>query len=184
MELGKRELGGIILSCCFYSMNLMIPLPASVSSRNVKSRAPPPGESLDSYIQGWSLRDAITLSQCYILFPPHGINHSRAPPLCPPLSQDLQGSNKLLYQSDWMTHSFQLERTDAAQILARGGMRGMSHRCTLRHTKPALTVPTLSPPHRVLENIWVSFRTQYLKIENPKGNLNILWPWVVLLLIF
>ena len=56
-------------------------------------------------IQGWSLRDAITLFQCYILFPPHGINHSRAP-LCPPLSQELRGSNELLYQSGRMTPSF------------------------------------------------------------------------------
>lgn len=63
--------------------------------------------------------------------PPHGIGHSRAP-LCPPLSQELRGSNELLYQSDWMTHSFhEIAKNWCCPDPCKGTEEGMPHRCTL-----------------------------------------------------
>lgn len=95
--------------------------------------------------QAWPLGDAITFSQCYTPFLPHGINPSGAA-RCPPLLQKLWGSKKLLFQFDQMTHSFcDTGKNQHCPDPWKWRYRGMSHRCwSLRHTSPA-TASTLSP---------------------------------------
>ena len=181
-ELRKRELGESFFLTIFTAWTLWFLCPPQSPPGTWNLMLLPQEKHWTHSSQGWPLGDAITLSQCYTPYPPHGINPSGAA-LCPPLLQKLWGSKKLLFQFDQMTHS--LHDTGKSQHCPdpwKWRYRGMSHRCwSLGHTSPA-TASTLSP-HPM--GSWRTSHSHFIFIiwiENPKGNLNILWPWVVLLI--
>lgn len=81
--------------------------------------------------------------------PPRGIGHSRAP-LCPPVSQELQGGNELLHQSAWMTHAFH-GKNRCCPDPCKGTEEGDA---TQMHTKPGHTGAWRTSESRFILSIW------------------------------
>ena len=147
MELGKRALGESSFLTVFtaWALWLLCPPQSLPGMWNLvfhprRLAGPLPARGLQ--------RCHRPLSVLYPV-PPRGIGHSRAP-LCPPLSQELRGSNALLHQSAWMTHTFHGKngcRPDPCKGTEEGD-------ATQMHTKPGHTGAWRTSESRFILSIW------------------------------